>query len=95
MMDRRAVLATAGAALTVPAFARAAESDPWSKAAAIVARIRPPRFADRRFSIGLYGQNITDEVYKTEGQEFSSIGSIRTAYYGAPATYYVRGTFRF
>ena len=51
--------------------------------------------ADRRFSIGLYGQNITDEVYKTEGQEFSSIGSIRTAYYGAPATYYVRGTFRF
>jgi iron complex outermembrane recepter protein len=51
--------------------------------------------ASRRFSLGLYGQNIFDEVYKTEGQEFSTIGSIRTAYYGAPATWYVRGTFRF
>jgi len=49
----------------------------------------------RNFSLGLYGQNLFDEVYKTEGQEFSSIGSIRTAYYGAPATWYVRGTFRF
>jgi iron complex outermembrane receptor protein len=49
----------------------------------------------RTFSLGLYGQNIFDEVYKTEGQEFSTIGSIRTAYYGAPATWYIRGTFRF
>ena len=55
MMDRRAVLATTGAALAVPAFARAVESDPWSKAAAIVALIRPPRFPDRRFSILRYG----------------------------------------
>lgn len=50
---------------------------------------------ERTVSVGLYGQNIFDEVYKTEGQEFSSIGSIRTAYYGAPRTVYVRGTFRF
>jgi iron complex outermembrane receptor protein len=50
---------------------------------------------DRNFSLGLYGQNLFDEVYKTEGQEFSSIGSIRTAYYGAPMTWYVRGTVRF
>ncbi len=50
---------------------------------------------DRKFSLGLYGQNIFDEVYKTEGQEFSSIGSIRTVYYGQPMTWYVRGTVRF
>jgi iron complex outermembrane recepter protein len=49
----------------------------------------------RRFSLGLYGQNLFDEVYKTEGQEFSSIGSIRTVYYGAPRTVFVRGTVRF
>jgi iron complex outermembrane recepter protein len=50
---------------------------------------------DRTFSLGLYGQNIFDEVYKTEGQDFSSVGSIRTVYYGAPRTVYVRGTVRF
>ena len=31
----------------------------------------------RRWNIGLYGNNLFDEVYKTDGQEFSSIGSIR------------------
>jgi iron complex outermembrane receptor protein len=50
---------------------------------------------DRKLSLGLYGQNIFDEVYKTEGQEFSSVGNIRTVYYGAPMTWYVRGTVRF
>jgi iron complex outermembrane receptor protein len=50
---------------------------------------------DRKLSLGLYGQNLFDEVYKTEGQEFSSVGSIRTVYYGAPRTVYVRGTVRF
>jgi len=49
----------------------------------------------RRYSIGIYGQNLGDEVYKTDGQEFSSIGNIRTAYYGAPRTWFVRGTIRF
>ncbi|MEA3041809.1 MAG: iron complex outerrane recepter protein [Sphingomonadales bacterium] len=49
----------------------------------------------RTFSLGLYGQNLFDEAYKTEGQDFSSIGSIRTVYYGAPRTVYVRGTMRF
>lgn len=43
-----------------------------------------------RFNLGLYGQNIGDEVYKTDGQEFSSVGSIRTVYYGAPRTWTVR-----
>jgi iron complex outermembrane receptor protein len=50
---------------------------------------------DRHYSLGLYGQNLTDTVYKTEGQEFSSIGSIRTVYYGAPMTWFVRGSYRF
>jgi iron complex outermembrane receptor protein len=49
----------------------------------------------RRWNIGVYAQNLFDEVYKTDGQEFSSIGSIRTAYYGAPRTVFVRAGFRF
>jgi iron complex outermembrane receptor protein len=50
---------------------------------------------DRRYSLGLYGQNITDTVYRTEGQEFSSVGNIRTVYYGAPMTWFIRGSYRF
>jgi iron complex outermembrane receptor protein len=46
--------------------------------------------ADRRFSAGIYGQNIGDELYKTDAQEFSSVGGIRTAYYGAPQTFTLR-----
>jgi len=38
------------------------------------------------FSVGLYGQNLADEVYRTDGQEFSAVGNIRTVYYGAPRT---------
>ena len=49
----------------------------------------------RRWNIGVYGNNLLDEVYKTDGQEFSSIGSIRTAYFGAPRTVYLRAGFRF
>jgi iron complex outermembrane receptor protein len=43
--------------------------------------------ADGRLSVGLYGRNLSDEVYRTDGQEFSSVGNIRTVYYGAPRTY--------
>jgi len=50
---------------------------------------------DRRWNLGVYGQNLFDVAYKTDGQEFSSIGSIRTAYYGAPRTLMVRGGIRF
>lgn len=50
---------------------------------------------DRRYSLGLYVQNIFDNAYKTDGQEFSSIGSIRTAYYGAPRTMMVRAGIHF
>jgi len=48
-----------------------------------------------RYSIGLYGQNLSDEVYKTDAQEFSSIGNIRTAYYGAPRTWMVKFTAKY
>ena len=48
-----------------------------------------------RYSVGLYGQNLSDEVYKTDAQEFSSIGNIRTAYYGAPRTWMVKLTARY
>ncbi|MDO9471469.1 MAG: TonB-dependent receptor [Caulobacter sp.] len=50
---------------------------------------------DRRFSAGVYGQNLTDEVYKTDAQEFSSVGGIRTAYYGAPRTVTLRLTAKY
>jgi iron complex outermembrane receptor protein len=49
----------------------------------------------RRFSIGVYGQNLADKVYKTEGQEFSSVGNIRTVYFGAPRTFTLRLTARY
>jgi len=48
-----------------------------------------------RYSVGLYGQNLADEVYKTDAQEFSSIGNIRTAYYGAPRTWMIKVTAKY
>ncbi|HET9483909.1 MAG TPA: TonB-dependent receptor [Xanthomonadales bacterium] len=40
-------------------------------------------------------KNATDKLYKTEGQEFSSVGNIQTAYYGWPRQVYaaIRYTF--
>ena len=49
----------------------------------------------KRFSIGVYGNNIFDKLYKTDGQEFSSIGNIRTVYFGAPRTFTLRLTARY
>ena len=51
--------------------------------------------ASDRYTLGLYGQNLSDEVYKTDAQEFSSVGNIRTAYYGAPRTWMVKLTARY
>ncbi|MDY6924365.1 MAG: TonB-dependent receptor [Pseudomonadota bacterium] len=42
--------------------------------------------ADGRYTAGVYGRNLSDEVYKTDAQEFSSVAGIRSAYYGAPRT---------
>ncbi|HEY0147778.1 MAG TPA: TonB-dependent receptor [Allosphingosinicella sp.] len=51
--------------------------------------------ASRKFSVGIYGQNLADKTYKTEGQEFSSVGNIRTVYFGAPRTFTLRLTARY
>ena len=47
------------------------------------------------FLAGIYGRNLSDEVYKTDAQEFSSVGGIRTAYYGAPQTVSFKITVRY
>ncbi len=44
---------------------------------------------------GLYARNLSDEVYKTDAQEFSSVAGIRTAYYGAPQTVSFKITVRY
>ncbi|MFT3810743.1 MAG: TonB-dependent receptor [Micropepsaceae bacterium] len=48
-----------------------------------------------RYSAGIYGKNLSDELYKTDGQEFSSVGSIRTVYFGAPQTWSLTLTARY
>ena len=53
------------------------------------------RTADKHFALGLYGQNLTKKAYKTDAQEFSNIGNIRTVYYGAPRTVMLRLTARY
>ena len=49
----------------------------------------------KQFAVGLYGNNLFDQRYKTDGQDFSSIGSIRTVYYGNPRTVTLRLTARY
>lgn len=40
-------------------------------------------------------RNLGDRLYKTEGQEFSSVGNIQTVYYGAPVNGYVSVRYNF
>ncbi len=40
-------------------------------------------------------KNLTDENYKTDAQEFSSVGNIQTAYYGDPRTWSLTLGYRF
>jgi len=51
--------------------------------------------ADKHYAVGLYGQNLTKKAYKTDAQEFSSVGGIRTVYYGAPRTVMLKLTARY
>ena len=51
--------------------------------------------ASKRFAVGLYGYNLGNRVYKTDAQEFSSVGKIRTVYFGAPRTFTLRATVRY
>ena len=49
----------------------------------------------KKYAVGLYGYNLSKKAYKTDAQEFSSVGSIRTVYYGAPRTVTLRLTARY
>jgi len=40
-------------------------------------------------------KNLTDEVYRVEGQEFRSVGGIQTAYYGHPLTWMIGVEYRY
>lgn len=51
--------------------------------------------ADRKYYLRGGVKNLTKAIYKTDGQEFSSIGNIQTAYYGDPRTWSVTAGFRF
>lgn len=54
-IDRRHFMGGSTAALILATRARAAPADDWAHAQAIVARVRPPRFADRVIDIRAYG----------------------------------------
>ncbi|MCL6683890.1 TonB-dependent receptor [Sphingomonas alba] len=49
----------------------------------------------KHLALGLYANNLFDKEYRTDAQEFSSVGSIRTVYYGAPRTFTLRFTARY
>lgn len=53
--------------------------------------------ADFGTNFYLRGQvkNAFNELYKTDGQEFSSVGNIQTVYYGDPRTWSITAGFRF
>ncbi|MBS0556882.1 MAG: TonB-dependent receptor [Proteobacteria bacterium] len=51
--------------------------------------------ADGRWQFRGGVKNLTDKVYKTDGQEFSSVGNIQTAYFGWPRTWYVSARYNF
>lgn len=55
------------------------------------------RFDDpsRRWYLQGGVKNLFDELYKTDGQEFSSVGNIQTVYFGDPRTYNVMVGFTF
>src|SRR5690625_2505531 len=51
--------------------------------------------ADGSWQLRAGVRNLTDEVYKTDAQEFSSVGNIQTAFYGWPRNYYVSARYNF
>ncbi len=50
---------------------------------------------DYRWQIRTGVRNLTDKLYKTDAQEFSSVGNIQTAYYGMPRNYYITARYNF
>lgn len=51
--------------------------------------------ADSKWQVRAGVRNLTDEVYKVDGQEFSSVANIQTAYYGLPRHYYASVRYSF
>jgi iron complex outermembrane receptor protein len=51
--------------------------------------------ASKKIAVGIYGYNLSDRAYKTDAQEFSSVGNIRTVYYGNPRTFTLKVTARY
>jgi Outer membrane receptor proteins, mostly Fe transport len=49
----------------------------------------------KKLAVGIYGNNLFQKAYKTDAQEFSNIGNIRTVYYGNPRTVLLRLTARY
>ncbi|WP_440222051.1 TonB-dependent receptor [Dokdonella sp. MW10] len=50
---------------------------------------------DYRWQLRAGVRNLTDKLYKTDAQEFSSVGNIQTAYYAMPRNYYVTARYNF
>lgn len=50
--------------------------------------------ANDMFIVSAFGRNLSDKLYRTDAQEFSNLGNMRTVYYGAPRTYGVVLTVR-
>ena len=44
---------------------------------------------ETRFKEAMADPKVADELYKVEGQEFSSVANIQTAYYAAPRNWYL------
>ncbi len=51
--------------------------------------------SDAKWQVRAGVRNLTDKVYKTDGQEFSSVGNIQTAYFGWPRNYYLSARYSF
>jgi iron complex outermembrane receptor protein len=49
---------------------------------------------DARLSFFLQGSNLTDKAYKTDGYNIAALG-VLNAYYGAPRTFSIGGTYKF
>jgi iron complex outermembrane receptor protein len=83
-VDNSRITAAPGLAPNVPVGARFPgmwQDAYWLYNAALIWTL-----PNENFSLTLAGKNLSDEVYKTDAQEFSGIGGIQTAYYGAPRT---------
>jgi iron complex outermembrane recepter protein len=86
-IDNTLIVGSVGTTTEVPGLF---QNDYWLEDARIVWEN-----ASKKLAFGVYVNNLTNKAYKTDAQEFSSVGSIRTVYYGAPRTVIGRVTVRY